>query len=41
MFLLLVYVFGGAIDVGGGSYVSYLLPGILLVTVASGTAYTS
>ncbi len=41
MLLLFVYVFGGAIDVGGGSYVSYLLPGILLVTVASGIAYTA
>jgi ABC-2 type transport system permease protein len=41
MLLLFVYVFGGAIDVGGDSYVSYLLPGILLVTVASGIAYTA
>jgi ABC-2 type transport system permease protein len=41
MLLLFVYVFGGAIDVGGGSYVNYLLPGILLITVASGVAYTA
>jgi ABC-2 type transport system permease protein len=41
MLLLFVYVFGGAIDVGGQSYVDYLLPGILLITVASGVAYTS
>ncbi|MDQ6897840.1 MAG: ABC transporter permease, partial [Actinomycetota bacterium] len=41
MLLLFVYVLGGAIDIGGGSYVSYLLPGILLVTVASGIAYTA
>ncbi len=41
MLLLFVYVFGGAIDVGGGSYVNYLLPGILLVKVASGVAYTA
>ncbi|MEP6632403.1 MAG: ABC transporter permease [Lapillicoccus sp.] len=41
MMLLFVYVLGGAIDIGGGSYVSYLLPGILLVTVASGIAYTA
>jgi len=41
MLLLFVYVFGGAVDVGGGSYVNYLLPGILLVTVASGIAYTA
>ncbi|MEP6799425.1 MAG: ABC transporter permease [Lapillicoccus sp.] len=41
MLLLFVYVFGGAIQVGGGSYVNYLLPGILLITVASGIAYTA
>lgn len=39
--LLFVYVFGGAIDVGGARYVDYLLPGILLITVASGVAYTA
>jgi ABC-2 type transport system permease protein len=39
--LLFVYVFGGAITTGTASYVSYLLPGILLITVASGVAYTS
>lgn len=41
MLLLFVYVFGSAIDVGGGTYVNYLLPGILLITVASGIAYTA
>ena len=43
MLLLFVYVFGGAIDLGGSDekYVDYLLPGILLITVASGVAYTS
>jgi ABC-2 type transport system permease protein len=41
MLLLFVYVFGSAIDVGGGSYVDYLLPGILLITIASGIAYTA
>ena len=41
MLLLFVYVLGGAIDVGGGAYVDYLLPGILLVTIASGIAYTA
>jgi len=39
--LLFVYVFGGAIDTGTDSYVTYMLPGILLITVASGTAYTA
>jgi len=41
MLLLFVYVFGGAIDAGSGTYVDYLLPGIQLVTVASGIAYTA
>jgi len=40
--LLFVFVFGGAIDTGSdASYVNYLLPGILLITVASGVAYTA
>ena len=41
MLLLFVYVFGGAIDTGDEKYVNYLLPGILLITVASGIAYTA
>ncbi|MCT9819390.1 ABC transporter permease [Microbacterium sp. W1N] len=41
LMLLFVYVFGGAINTGGGSYIDYMLPGILLITVASGIAYTS
>src|SRR5512138_1291912 len=39
--LLFVYVFGGAIHAGAGSYVNYLLPGILLIAIASGIAYTA
>jgi ABC-2 type transport system permease protein len=39
--LLFVYVFGGAINSGSDSYVTYLLPGILLITVASGISYTA
>jgi ABC-2 type transport system permease protein len=39
--LLFVFVFGGAIETGGVPYVDYLLPGILLITIASGIAYTS
>lgn len=39
--LLFVYVFGGAIESGSASYVTYLLPGILLITIASGIAYTA
>jgi len=41
MMLLFVYVFGGAINTGTDSYVSYQLPGILLITVASGVSYTA
>ena len=39
--LLFVYVFGGAIDTGSDLYVNYLLPGILLITIASGVSYTA
>src|SRR3982750_2376725 len=39
--LLFVHVFGGAIDTGSDSYVNYMLPGILLITIASGIAYTA
>ncbi|MFS0781215.1 ABC transporter permease [Bacillus sp. 1P06AnD] len=41
MMLLFVYVFGGAIETGTDNYVNYLLPGILLIAIASGVAYTS
>jgi ABC-2 type transport system permease protein len=41
MMLLFVYVFGGAIQVGTDNYVNYLLPGILLMAIASGIAYTA
>ena len=41
MLLLFVYVFGGAIETGTPSYVTYLLPGILLITIASGISYTA
>jgi ABC-2 type transport system permease protein len=39
--LLFVYVFGGAISAGSASYVNYLLPGILLITIASSISYTA
>ncbi|NQX12736.1 ABC transporter permease [Microbacteriaceae bacterium VKM Ac-2855] len=52
LMLLFVYVLGGAIDIdsrqsatgqasAGQSYIDYVLPGILLITVASGIAYTA
>jgi ABC-2 type transport system permease protein len=39
--LLFVYVLGGAIDTGAPSYLTYLLPGVLLITIASGVSYTA
>ncbi|GGG69884.1 ABC transporter permease [Paenibacillus radicis (ex Gao et al. 2016)] len=41
MMLLFVYVFGGAIETGTDNYVNYLLPGILLMAIASGISYTA
>ena len=40
LMLLFVYVFGGAIHTGPERYVTYLLPGILLITIAMGISYT-
>lgn len=39
--LLFVYVFGGAIQTPTANYVSYVLPGIMLIAIASGIAYTA
>lgn len=39
--LLFVYVLGGAIQSGSDNYVSYQLPGILLITIGSGVSYTA
>lgn len=41
LMLLFVFVLGGAIESGAASYVDYQLPGILLITVASGISYTA
>ena len=44
MMLLFVYVFGGALKPSIGenvNYVNYLLPGILLMAIASGISYTA
>lgn len=43
LMLLFVYVFGGALrqSTGQQNYVNYLLPGILLIAIASGIAYTA
>jgi ABC-2 type transport system permease protein len=40
LMLLFVYVLGGAIQAGTHNYVNYLLPGILLIAIASGISYT-
>ncbi|MBA3873320.1 MAG: ABC transporter permease [Anaerolineae bacterium] len=39
--LLFVYVFGGAIQTGTGNYVNYIVPGILLIAIASGISYAA
>jgi ABC-2 type transport system permease protein len=41
LMLLFVYVFGGSIHTGSDHYVNYLLPGILLITIAMGISYTA
>ena len=39
--LLFRYVFGGAIQANTDNYVNYLMPGILLIAIASGISYTA
>lgn len=39
--LLFVFVLGGAIQTGTANYVDYVLPGVLLIAIASGIAYTA
>jgi len=41
MMLLFVYVFGGAMNTGSIEYINYVVPGIVLMTIASGVAYTA
>lgn len=44
MMLMFVYVFGGAVKMSIGAdvnYINYQLPGILLMAIASGIAYTA
>lgn len=41
MFVLLFnYVFGGSVDVGGGGYTQFLIPGVFAQTVVFGSAFT-
>lgn len=39
--LLFVFVLGGAIRIGTDNYINYLLPGVLLMTIANGIGYVS
>ena len=39
--LLFVFVLGGAIQIATDNYVNYLLPGIMLMTIANGIGYVS
>lgn len=39
--MLFVYVLGGAIESGSENYINYQLPGILLITICTGTTYTA
>jgi len=41
LMLLFVYVFAGAIESGTANYVNYVLPGILLIAIATSTSYTA
>ncbi|WP_163581057.1 ABC transporter permease [Gracilibacillus saliphilus] len=36
-----VYIFGGAIETGYENYVNYLVPAIIMMTIATGGTYTS
>ncbi|WP_194819784.1 ABC transporter permease [Nocardia sp. XZ_19_385] len=39
--LMFVYVFGGAIDVGPGAYIDYVVPGIILLCAGFGAGVTA
>ena len=41
MMLMFVYVFGGAIDTGSIKYINFVVPGIVIMCIASGTAYSA
>lgn len=41
MMLMFVYVFGGAINTGATNYVNYVVPGIVLIVISNGVAYTA
>lgn len=39
--LMFVYVFGGSIDTGTVDYINYVVPGIILMCITSGVAYSA
>lgn len=41
MMLMFVYVLGGAMNTGSVDYINFVVPGIVLLTIASGVAYTA
>ena len=41
MMLMFVYVLGGAMNTGSVDYINFIVPGIILLTIASGVAYTA
>lgn len=44
LMLGMVYIFGGSVKIEGLSqqdYIDYIVPGILLMTIATGSAYTA
>jgi ABC-2 type transport system permease protein len=41
LMLVFVYLFGGAIETGGGEYVNYVVPGVILLCAGFGSAGTA
>ncbi|WP_430786856.1 ABC transporter permease [Virgibacillus flavescens] len=41
MLLMFVYVFGGAMDTGATKNITYMVPGIILMTITTGSVYTA
>ncbi|MHB0976290.1 MAG: ABC transporter permease [Candidatus Aquicultorales bacterium] len=39
MMIMFVYIFGGSIDTGSGSYINFVVPGTVLMCITSGVAY--
>lgn len=39
--LMFVYVFGGSIDTGTVEYINYVVPGVILMCITSGVAYSA